>query len=151
MKEFLTDIKQHPILAFMFAVALVAFFALPGIAIAIVIAIIFLFEPKTSPTDDFVVVQTPKLPIEMSDEDKQTYLKSESWWIKKVAVKGRDDYECQTCNSERNLEVHHITYELLGEENLDHLVTLCQPCHQALHDELGYSRYTLYPIKRKSK
>jgi hypothetical protein len=46
MKEFLTDIKQHPILAFMFAAALVAFFALPGIAIAIVIAIIFYSNQK---------------------------------------------------------------------------------------------------------
>lgn len=32
--------------------------------------------------------------------------------------------ECQTCNSECNLEVHHITYELRGEETLDHLATL---------------------------
>jgi 5-methylcytosine-specific restriction endonuclease McrA len=34
---------------------------------------------------------------------------------------------------ERAVEVHHLTYERLGEERLTDLVALCRSCHEREH------------------
>jgi len=46
-------------------------------------------------------------------------------------------YRCQLCNraaSEALLEVHHRTYERLGEELDEDLTVLCRPCHSTFHE-----------------
>lgn len=82
----------------------------------------------------------------MSPKEKQEYLSSIEWNILRAVVLSRDKHCCQHCNSTNNLEVHHITYENLGAEKLDQLVTVCRNCHQQIHDKLGYDRVTEYPI-----
>jgi hypothetical protein len=44
----------------------------------------------------------------------------------------RDNRSCRCCLSKENLEIHHVTYENFGEENLQDVITLCRPCHQAI-------------------
>ena len=86
----------------------------------------------------------------MTAEAKRDYLLSVRWRIKRNAVFVRDNNTCQSCGSTEQLECHHIDYSMLGDEPLEHLITLCggsNGCHQAVHNRLGYSRKTYYNIK----
>jgi 5-methylcytosine-specific restriction endonuclease McrA len=62
------------------------------------------------------------------------YLRSEPWAKKRRLVLARDGYQCQKCQSGRDLHVHHKTYERLGREKLQDLLTLCEPCHMRHHN-----------------
>jgi 5-methylcytosine-specific restriction endonuclease McrA len=49
----------------------------------------------------------------------------------------RDGYECQHCGSSDRLQAHHIQHQAHGGTNTPHNgITLCEPCHQALHEGL---------------
>ncbi len=62
----------------------------------------------------------------------EAYLRSDEWTAKRRVILERDGYRCP-CGSRRHLHVHHLTYERLGHELLDDLVTLCRGCHRRLH------------------
>ncbi len=49
----------------------------------------------------------------------------------------RDGYKCKVCDSRVNLEMHHISYHIVGheKENLKWLVMLCGECHSMAHSE----------------
>lgn len=69
--------------------------------------------------------------------------RGKDWRSAKQATLRRDDYRCQQCGSEDNLEVHHWEpYFLSFDNNEDNLVTLCRPCHQEKHQE--YRREGFY-------
>lgn len=54
----------------------------------------------------------------------------------RLRVKERDLYQCQICNSETDLEVHHIIPQQKGgSHDLENLITLCTKCHR--HIETG--------------
>ncbi len=91
----------------------------------------------------------------MSAEDKSIYLQSPEWFRLRQSVFIRNNSECQSCGSKNNLEVHHITYARLGNENPNDLITLCggeNGCHGKLHKiadttyNNGYGRENLYPL-----
>lgn len=87
----------------------------------------------------------------MSAEEKQTYLQSTEWKSLRNQVFARDNHTCQSCGSQSSLNCHHITYERLGAENLEDLITLCggpNGCHTKLHKLLGYDRTTIYNITK---
>jgi len=64
---------------------------------------------------------------------KQVYtlfLQSKRWKNLRKAVLRRDDWCCVECKSKYLLQVDHLKYpEILGEESLDDLKTLCLECH----------------------
>ena len=60
------------------------------------------------------------------------YLASPEWEEMADAVKARDGC-CVLCSSKNDLEAHHRTYERIGVEELDDLVTVCKPCHTLFH------------------
>lgn len=64
----------------------------------------------------------------------QDYLQSDSWkWKRQMIL---DQFRtCQICNSAVNLEVHHRTYERLGNEQLEDLTLLCSKCHELFHSK----------------
>ena len=63
----------------------------------------------------------------------QEYLASDWWpYISELARK-RDGHRCRKCASKRSLNVHHLTYERLGDEKVFDLITLCRQCHKLLH------------------
>lgn len=66
---------------------------------------------------------------EFSREDYLAYLKSEIWKSLSSRCKERDGFRCRVCNSNRNLEAHHRTYERIFCEELGDLTTLCEQCH----------------------
>ena len=69
----------------------------------------------------------------MTTWEYHTYMASKEWHDKKQLVKQRDGYECRYCRNMTTLEVHHKSYELLGNEPLEDLLTLCRKCHVNLH------------------
>ena len=64
----------------------------------------------------------------------QEYIKSQEWQEVRQKIFKRDNFRCVKCGASKNLQVHHITYENLGEEKYADLVTLCNDCHNATHN-----------------
>lgn len=55
-------------------------------------------------------------------------------WQKTREQKLKDaGYKCEQCPRDENLEVHHLTYERLGEERMGDLQALCPICHRKTH------------------
>lgn len=61
------------------------------------------------------------------------YIKSSEWKRKAAERMKLDGYRCVKCGKAMNLCVHHLTYENLGHEQLEDLITLCKKCHSELH------------------
>jgi predicted transcriptional regulator len=66
-------------------------------------------------------------------QDYLDYLLSDEWKDKANKVKERDGNQCVQCGSDKQLEVHHLTYDNIYEEPLEDLVTLCHTCHEKEH------------------
>ena len=62
------------------------------------------------------------------------YLFSDYWKNIRLIIHTRDKV-CRTCRSDEMLEVHHSTYDFLGNEHIknDHLILLCSKCHKGIH------------------
>ena len=84
----------------------------------------------------------------MSAEDKQAYMHSNKWKnLKKYRmIIANNKCEVLGCNETDNLQLHHITYENLGDEDINDVRIVCGDHHQQIHDKLGYDRTTEYPI-----
>ena len=67
----------------------------------------------------------------------QKYIASAKWKETRRKRIELDGYKCKLCGSAINLCVHHLTYDHLGNENMDELVTLCKTCHNKLHEKDG--------------
>lgn len=65
--------------------------------------------------------------------DYQEYLLSETWQERRKAALEWAENRCQICNSDKELNVHHRTYERLGNERLADLTVLCKQCHSSHH------------------
>lgn len=79
------------------------------------------------------------------DEAYKKYLMSEYWQSLRKEILEKDHNRCVICGRKENLNVHHLTYDHLGDkdkERLD-LVTLCRDCHKRVHD-----LYDNYEIRR---
>lgn len=74
----------------------------------------------------------------MQTQEYKDYMRSNEWKVKKrerIAI----DQGCVMCGRSldkiRSIQVHHITYQRLGNENvLTDLCTLCGSCHKKLHN-----------------
>lgn len=70
--------------------------------------------------------------------DKAIHLKSQKWKdLRELRLK-IDKYQCCVCHEKKPLEIHHLTYDRLGNESINDLRSLCRDCHQHQHDKLGY-------------
>lgn len=61
------------------------------------------------------------------------YLRTDHWRKTRNAALSRAGWACMRCPAQRTLEVHHKTYERLGEELSGDLEVLCATCHQGHH------------------
>jgi predicted HNH restriction endonuclease len=62
------------------------------------------------------------------------YLDSKYWLI--ISSKKKLDVGCcENCGSSKNLEVHHTSYNIKGNEhnNMDKLIVVCKECHKKIH------------------
>lgn len=75
----------------------------------------------------------------MRSVEYNQYITSTAWEAKKEERKKVDGYRCVCCgrseeHTRRGLQVHHITYERLGHENVyTDLCTVCGSCHKKIH------------------
>jgi hypothetical protein len=65
-----------------------------------------------------------------SNVDYKIYIQSEEWnRIRKLKI-AQANYTCERCNKKNvRLEVHHLTYDNLGHENMEDLIAVCRKCH----------------------
>jgi 5-methylcytosine-specific restriction endonuclease McrA len=62
------------------------------------------------------------------------YMKSEEWQAKREKVLIFWGRRCALCNSPDNVQVHHRTYDRLGQELITDLIPLCKVCHDRHHE-----------------
>jgi hypothetical protein len=67
-------------------------------------------------------------------KEYEAYLLTDAWRKKRNAVFERDKYICQACLVNRAVSAHHLTYDNLFNEPLFDLVSICKPCHDAIHE-----------------
>ena len=69
------------------------------------------------------------------------YLQSPHWKRRredKLRAAGR---RCQVCNRDSGtLDIHHNTYQRLGQELDGDLIVLCRACHSVLHEHRRLGR-----------
>jgi len=67
------------------------------------------------------------------EQYRNEYLQSEHWKTVRIGALERAGHRCQVCNNSKSLDVHHRTYERLGEELDGDLTVLCRKCHDIFH------------------
>jgi hypothetical protein len=65
----------------------------------------------------------------------QEYLETPEWKTLRDQKLKQAQFRCQLCNSPKELNVHHRTYERRGIEELGDLIVLCRRCHEKFHSE----------------
>lgn len=69
----------------------------------------------------------------MDAEAYREYLQSSAWAKLRRQVLMRAAFICEGCGAKPAVEVHHKTYEHVGDEFLFELTALCKECHGRLH------------------
>ena len=70
----------------------------------------------------------------MTTEEYQEYLQSAEWKNTRDKVLYRDHFMCQGCLEVRATQVHHLSYKNIGNEFLFQLISLCDKCHERIHN-----------------
>ena len=75
----------------------------------------------------------------MNKFEYRDYVRYNSNW-KSLRRKVHHKYKiCQSCGSDKNLDVHHKTYKRVGHERLSDLKLYCRTCHYWEHNrEKGF-------------
>lgn len=74
----------------------------------------------------------------------KTYLQTSSWKDKRLLALKRDNNTCQCCMLRPATEVHHETYRYVdfkGGEPLFDLISMCEECHDTLHEMKNKKEY----------
>lgn len=72
------------------------------------------------------------------DREYDDYIKTPLWKDKRRRVLERDNYTCQACLKRPAQQAHHLNYRFpLGKEPLFVLISVCQACHEAIHELTG--------------
>lgn len=82
---------------------------------------------------------------ETSQEFYRRYLASAEWRRRRADRIALDGGVCVVCKHDGSiypLQVHHIHYASLGDENVLHdLMTVCSKCHDLFTDDMRFNRY----------
>jgi hypothetical protein len=62
------------------------------------------------------------------------YIKSDEWEAKRQQRLKIDGRQCAVCSAKTGLQVHHKDYSRLGDEPMEHLITLCKVHHDLTHN-----------------
>ena len=65
------------------------------------------------------------------------YLSSEHWKNFKKSYKKEHPKKCYICSKKKTVQLHHMSYKNLGNEQFDEVVWLCRKHHHQLHKALG--------------
>jgi len=83
----------------------------------------------------------------ISREAKLKHMQSNYWKQLKKDRMLIVNNKCEICGSTNNLNLHHISYVRLGQEDIRDVRILCggiNGCHQRQHNHYGYDRKTTY-------
>lgn len=69
----------------------------------------------------------------MDKKSYEQYLQSPTWRLRRNRALKSAGYRCARCYRKRRLQVHHRTYERLGNEHEADLEVLCEDCHNGHH------------------
>lgn len=73
-----------------------------------------------------------KLGFKSRETAYDDYLLSPHWVaFRKRVLQGRSS--CERCGCTKSLQVHHLTYDRLGDERLEDVAVLCLDHHQEAH------------------
>lgn len=75
------------------------------------------------------------------------YLQSAEWRRTRDEALRRAKWRCSECESKRDLQVHHRTYERVGHERPEDLVVLCVGCHEDEHPQEAEHDYVRHYLK----
>lgn len=70
-------------------------------------------------------------------ERYNAYLKTTEWRLKRQAVLTRANNWCEGCAARPATQVHHLSYDHVGNELLFELVAVCDECHQRIHPHMS--------------
>lgn len=121
-----------------------------GIIIIFLISLYFCFNDKSKQSDN------KSQPSEYTPQRTLTYkdmLLLPEWKSKRYYILNRDNYKCQRCGKNENLQVHHKYYSKYPNNVKvqpwnypnDALITLCDECHKKVHKKkikVYYRKYT---------
>jgi len=68
----------------------------------------------------------------------KAYLASREWALKREAVRRRGGNKCERCKTGPQDAVHHLTYANVGNEPLEDLQAICNPCHEFLSGKSNF-------------
>jgi 5-methylcytosine-specific restriction endonuclease McrA len=77
-----------------------------------------------------------KQSLEKRRKEYQAYIKSDKWKEIRNFMLAKFNYTCQVCFtkfSRRDLHVHHKHYRNFGNEQIEDLELMCEPCHMKHH------------------
>ena len=75
--------------------------------------------------------------------DYQKYLQTEHWQARRKLALDEAGHKCQVCGcKDRRLDVHHNSYDYLGDEPREDLIVLCDVCHERHHKAPSHVTYT---------
>ena len=88
--------------------------------------------------NDFVIqsldIERDGLELVSSYEDG--YLESQRWKVLRRFAKKQAKQHCQACGEDAmRLNVHHNSYNQLGNESPDQVIVLCRECHDLFHSK----------------
>ena len=88
------------------------------------------------------------MPRSRRTPEYREYLRSPEWKKKRLRVIRKAHHRCENCGGTYRLEVHHKTYERLGQERMSDLQCLCHDCHKkADRSRLAHARLSGYARK----
>jgi hypothetical protein len=87
--------------------------------------------------DDFTEVYNVETEVYLTSRNYKmvynNYLKSQEWYnLKNLALK-YSNYKCSKCDASENLNIHHLNYNNIGNEEISDLITVCNSCHKEFH------------------
>jgi hypothetical protein len=72
-------------------------------------------------------------------QEYSDYLRSSTWRMRRELRLEYDKNICQDCGEPAS-EVHHLTYERIGSEERDDLISLCKVCHAIRHGDVKFTK-----------
>jgi len=73
------------------------------------------------------------VPYERKGGKCDNYLHSEEWANIRLDLFANRGEKCEICENEKMLQVHHLTYERIFNEDPADLIIVCAGCHYKLH------------------
>jgi len=86
---------------------------------------------KPKPKKSRKVKGRPKVVIKQGEYNK--YLRSGSWKKFRQTILDLRGRECQLCQSKHDIQVHHMSYKRVGNEDIRDVLVVCGECHSFIH------------------